>query len=72
MGNQNSVGGRLSDHNTIYYNMTTEYSYGTGDETALAGEIIFDTYHTVTEDMLEGVFPATGVYDTNYNTVRIE
>ncbi len=72
MGNTDSVGGRLSDKNTVYYNMTTEYAYGTGDETALAGEVIFDTYHTVTADMLEGVFPATGVYDLGYNTVRIE
>lgn len=71
-GSLNSVSGRLNDHNTVYYNLLTEYNYGSGDETAISGEIIFDTIHTVTEDMLEGVFPATGVYGNNYTTVRIE
>lgn len=71
-GTLNSVAGRTADHNTIYYNLQTEYNYGTGDNTDVAGEIIYDTRHTVTADMLEGVFPATGVYNANYYTVRIE
>lgn len=71
-GALDKTSGRLKDHNTVYYNLSTEYNYGSGDETAISGQVIYDTVHTVTADMLEGVFPATGVYSNPYNTVRIE
>lgn len=72
MGKTDDASGRLKDHNTAYYNYETEYNYGGGNESDVAGEVIYDTTHTVTADMLEGVFPATGVYSGVYNTVRIQ
>ena len=72
MGKTDDASGRLKDHNTAYYNYETEYNYGGGNESDVAGEVIYDTTHTVTADMLEDVFPATGVYSGVYNTVRIQ
>lgn len=72
IGDVNSASGRFNDNNTVYYNYEIEYNYGGGDDSSVAGEVIYDTRHTVTADMLEGVFPAVGVYSNNYNTVRIQ